>query len=96
MQAYDKSRYVVLFVTTRSEVRLHGIMDAARRLTRNPQRRVFIGIALADFVSSDNPLSTSNFIDALGRRTSMIPAERLKGAGPRVPTEIWRSQPAFA
>lgn len=96
MEAYDPARYVVIFVTTRSQVRLHGMLDAARRLMRNPQRRLFVGIALADFLASDNPLVTECFYDALGKRASLIPQRRESRSPDCRSAGVWRTQPAFA
>jgi hypothetical protein len=64
---------IPLFVTTRSQVRLHAMLDAARRLKRNPQRWLFVGTSLADFLANDSPLFAMCFFDTLGRRTSPIP-----------------------
>lgn len=96
MEAYDPARYVVLFVTTRSQVRLQGMLDAARRLLRNPKRRLILGVALADFLASDNPLVTACFHDALGRSTSLIPQQRDESSRDRQRVGAWRAQPALA
>lgn len=96
MEAYDPARYVVVFVTTRSQVRLHGMLDAAGRLMCNPQRRLFVGVALADFLASDNPLFAACFQDAHGRRTALVPQRREDQPTERRGASVWQTQPAFA
>jgi hypothetical protein len=96
MAAYDPARYIVIFVTTRSQVRLGGILDAARRLVRNPQRRLFAGIALADFLASDNPLFSTCFLDPVGRNSSLIQLRRENRRVKHGSIGVWPARPAFA
>jgi hypothetical protein len=96
MEAYDPSRYVVVFVTTRSQARLHGIMDATRRLTRNPQRRVFVGVSLTDFLASDNPLLATCFSDPHLKRTSLVPTKWDSRSIEQRSKELWQMHPALA
>ncbi len=73
LAAFDPARYVVLFVTTRSAIRLSAIMDTARRLARNPQRRLFLGITLANFLTSADPLFGDCHVDTPGCHVSLVP-----------------------
>lgn len=49
--AHDPNRYLVLFITTRSELRLQHILQAAGEIMVQPQRRVFFGVDLKTFTS---------------------------------------------
>ncbi len=71
--ALDPSRYLVLFVTTRSQVRLQHILDLAGLLMRNPQRTVFVGADLKSFLSSVNPFTKPVLQDHRGLRRTLIP-----------------------
>ena len=51
--AHDPERYVVLFVSTRSQRRLDHILEAARDVTQQPGRTVFTGCTLKSFCDSD-------------------------------------------
>lgn len=86
--AFDPRRYVVLFVTTRSQVRTDNILKTARELMRNPQRLVFLGIDLEAFLHRDDPVSTACFTDPRGRKFSLIPkAQRVATTKASVQTE---------
>jgi hypothetical protein len=91
LESYDPSRYVVVFVTTRSQARLQGILDAARRLVSNPQRRLFVGIALADFFASRSPLADATFRDVTGQRVALVPQPQRTSSA-----VVWPAQAAFA
>jgi predicted ArsR family transcriptional regulator len=81
LAAFDPARYVVLFVTTRSAIRLSAIMDTARRLAHNPQRRLFLGITLADFLTNDNPLLSKRVTEATGSRGALVTSSPNQTAG---------------
>lgn len=72
--AFDPRRYVVLFVTTRSQLRLTHIMRTARDLMKNPQRLVFLGVDLETFLKCDNPVTSPCFCDHRGKRFPLVPA----------------------
>lgn len=66
-------RFRVLIVTTRSGDRLQRILDAAGQLSGNPQRRLFYGIHLADFLRTEDAVAALCFRDHTGRRVSLVP-----------------------
>lgn len=85
--AFDSRRYVVLFVTTRSQLRLTHILRTARDLMRNPQRLVFLGIDLESFLKSANPITTSCFCDHRGKRFPLVPPDERTKPQPTFVTE---------
>lgn len=72
-RAFDPQRYVVLFVSTRCGERLKHLMAAADSLMRNPQRTLFLGVALPSFLASDEVLDRHLFLTPKFAMTSMIP-----------------------
>lgn len=72
LDAFSPQRYVVLFVTTRSGERLRHMLSAARELMHNPQRRVFLGVCLQDFIDQARELTSPCFQDVLGRACSLV------------------------
>ena len=85
--AFDPRRYVVLFVTTRSQVRLTHILKTARDLMKNPQRLVFLGIDLDSFLSAENPVTEHCFCDHRGKHFPLIPAHDHRKTQPAFLTE---------
>tara|TARA_R110002049_G_scaffold4601_5_gene32495 strand:+ start:687538 stop:688059 length:522 start_codon:yes stop_codon:yes gene_type:complete len=77
--ADDSKRYLVLFVTTRSESRIEHILKVVASVQRNPQRTVFVGCGLHKFLDA-NPISDSLFRDHRGLHRCMLPQS---GAGQR-------------
>lgn len=69
---FDRDRYLVLFVTTRSERRLDHILQAASAVMQQPQRTVFIGSSLQQLLQCD-PFIDSVFRDHRGLRRTLIP-----------------------
>lgn len=69
---FDTDRYLVLFITTRSELRLRHILDAAGQIMSQPQRRVFIGASLSNLLSVD-PFHFPVFEDHRGLRRVLVP-----------------------
>lgn len=70
---FDCDRYLVLFVTTRSERRLQHILDLAGMIMKQPQRTVFLGVNLPAFLDSDsfaNPI----WSDHRGLKRTLVPA----------------------
>lgn len=49
----DPDRYLVLFVTTRSEARLQHVLTACNALIRNPDRTLFMGATLSQLLDTD-------------------------------------------
>ncbi len=74
-KSVDPDRYVVLFVTTRSELRLQYILDTASSLVTHSKRKVFVGCELQSFLSVD-PFRSPVFKDHRGLFSSLIPAEK--------------------
>lgn len=70
--AHDPNRYLVVFVTTRSETRLKNILTAAANVMLQPQRRVFVGAELSTFLSAD-PFAVSLLEDHRGLKRQLIP-----------------------
>ena len=70
--AHDPDRYLVLFITTRSKLRLKYILDVAADVMKQPQRRVFVGCELGDFLNAD-PFRNSVFEDHRGLRRMIVP-----------------------
>ena len=64
-KAYSPERYVVLFVTTRSPVRVEHIRDVIRDVTRNHQRRAFLTAGI-DSVLQASSLAEAVFHDLNG------------------------------
>ena len=71
--ANDPSRYVVLFITTRSAARLNHILDLAALIQQNRQRRVFVGAGLSEFLACENPLRLAILRDHRGLKLSIVP-----------------------
>lgn len=71
-EALDPERYLVLFVTTRSQQRLKHILDLAAMVMQNPQRTVFIGSDLNTVLAGD-PFADAQFVDHRGLKRTLIP-----------------------
>lgn len=72
-KSVDPDRYVVLFITTRSELRLQNILDVAADLMTNSQRKVFVGCELQSFLSVD-PFRSPAFKDHRQLRSCLVPS----------------------
>ena len=68
----DRSRYLVVFVTTRSAERLRHILDLAGMVMQNPDRMFFLGCSFQDLKESD-PFTKAIFNDQRGLRRYLIP-----------------------
>lgn len=68
-----ESRIRVLFVTTRSEVRVEHVLRVAAHLARNPQRRLVYATSLGRFLTTEEPLSAECFHDHQGQPVSLLP-----------------------
>jgi hypothetical protein len=73
------TRFRVLVFTTRSTERVSHILWLARKLAANPQRTLFCGVSLAEFLAAEHPLSRPLFRDHLGRPTAIFSAVRSNG-----------------
>lgn len=70
-------RFRVLVVTTRSRDRLERILQSAAELSSNPQRTLFYGVHLDDYLGSDRAVTEPCFRDHRGRAVAMVPAMQL-------------------
>lgn len=70
--AHDPNRYLVLFITTRSALRLQHILQAAGEIMLQPQRRVFFGVDLQRFTSVD-PFQVAVLEDHRGLKRLLVP-----------------------
>jgi hypothetical protein len=68
----DAERFIVLFVTTRSQQRLDHMLDAVDDLTLNSQRTNFLGTSLEAFRKADNPFAENIWLDHNGRKRPLI------------------------
>jgi hypothetical protein len=68
------TRFRVLIFTTRSAERAGHILWLARKLAANPQRTLFCGASLAEFLAAEDPLRRPLFRDHLGRPTAIFSA----------------------
>lgn len=73
--ADDPQRYLVLFVTTRSEQRLQHILNLADLVMQNRQRTVFLGCCLTE-LQTVNPFSNPVFIDHRNLKRTLIPGQQ--------------------
>ncbi|MBN8625809.1 MAG: replication-relaxation family protein [Planctomycetes bacterium] len=69
----NTQRHRVVFVCSRSRDRLTNILDAAASIVRNPERTLFLGVYLPDFVNASNPVGEKIFSDHRGQRKSLLP-----------------------
>ncbi|MCA9076569.1 MAG: hypothetical protein KDA93_16210 [Planctomycetaceae bacterium] len=89
--ALDPARYMVMFVTTRSQARLQHILDLAAMVQSNPQRTVFVGVELSTFLSCPNPFRDAVLTDHRGLKRSLIPISQ----APHRPQERSKTSPAL-
>lgn len=69
---FDPNRYLVLFITTRSELRLQHILQTAGEVMVQPQRRVFLGVDLNRLLSVD-PFRAPVLEDHRGLKRLLVP-----------------------
>jgi hypothetical protein len=79
-QDSSAQRFRVLIVTTRSAARLLHILDAAAELVRNPQRSLFYGICLDDYLRQSDALSSRCFRDHSGKGVVLHSKEPIRRA----------------
>lgn len=73
LQDQNPKRFRVLIVSTRSRERVPHILGLAGTLVRNPQRSLFYGISLPDYLSRAEPLRSACFRDHRGDLISLLP-----------------------
>ncbi|MCA9036162.1 MAG: replication-relaxation family protein [Planctomycetaceae bacterium] len=83
--ANDPERYMVLFVTTRTEQRLKHILDLADLVMTNRQRTVFVGGNLTQLLK-DDPFTQPLLTDHRGLKRTLIPLT-LRSSTASIPTE---------
>ena len=71
-EATDPSRYLVLFITTRSAARTQRILDLAAETMSNPHRTVFLAAGLSEVLACD-PLQDPAFRDHRGLHRCLLP-----------------------
>lgn len=93
--ANDDGRYLVLFVTTRSDIRTKHILDLAGLAMENTQRTVFLGCNL-DSLLARNPFTDAVFKDHRGLRRTLIPRSTIqtKRKAGNTQSKIVRPNPA--
>lgn len=67
------TRFRVLIVMSRSSARLAHILALAAKIQRNPQRSLFYGIALPDYLRRHDPLGQACFLDHRGQAVRLLP-----------------------
>ena len=70
--AHDPERYLVLFITTRSEQRLDYVFKTTEEIAAKNSRRVVVGCCLNQFLSAD-PFEIPSLIDHRGLRRTVVP-----------------------
>ena len=79
LQFYEKlqdasvSRFRVLGVFTKSTKRLDNLQMLACAQTHNPQRSLFYGVYLPDYLEHASPLFADMFVDHRGLRIALLP-----------------------
>jgi len=71
--ASDPNRYLVLFITTRSDQRLQHILALADQLMKNRERTVFVG-ALQDSLEEGDPFTRPVLMDHRQTQRLLIPS----------------------
>ena len=90
---FDPHRYLVVFVTTRSQRRLQHILDLAGIVMKQPQRTVFVGTSLESFLASD-PFVDPVLKDHRGLKRTLVPQFKDQLKTKRIAKEI--SKPVVA
>jgi hypothetical protein len=86
------SRFRVLFVSVQnSRDRLMHILETAARVIRDPNRTLFYGITLTDYLTTLYPVTSPRFVDHRGRAQSLIPDVKAASLLPAVALQPARS-----
>lgn len=73
-EAHPETRFRVLFVFANNSIqRLGHVLDAARRIARDPNRTVFYCITLKEYLTNKFPVTSPIFIDHRHGRQSLLP-----------------------
>lgn len=80
LQDASPTRFRVLGLVTRSVKRLENIAALAASVAKNPQRSIFYGVYLPDYLGDPMPLTASLFSDHRGMRVSLVATVRPKPA----------------
>lgn len=79
IRTYDRfqdqasERFRVLVVSTRGGGRVRHILELAGELMRNPQRTLFLGISLPEYLATADPLRSECFRDHRGMPAALVP-----------------------
>ena len=87
LQNRSHPRFRVLGVITRSQHRLTNIAALAASVAANPQRSLFYGVYLPDFLRHPTPLSAPLFTDHRGLHVSLLPRLIAMVATPASPAQ---------
>ncbi len=72
-QDQSSARHRVVFVTSRSRERLTNILTAAATVVRNPDRTLFLGVYLSDYLQADDPVTVPLLLDHRGWQHPLLP-----------------------
>lgn len=79
-------RFRVLGIVTRSAARLDHIIATAAAMSHNPQRSLFLGTCLENYLADEHPLENACFLDHRGQAVALVvPAPRPM---PNLPLQI--------
>lgn len=67
-------RFRVLGINTKTKARLDHILMTAAAVSRDPQRPLFYGVGLADYLSLEQPLEAACFRNHKGQAVALVPA----------------------
>ena len=95
MAAFDPSRYVVLFVTTRCGDRLKHLLTSANVLMKNRKRTLFLGASLPDLLSHDDVLGRAAFLTPSLEATTLLPSTKAKIRPQKTASNLMPPAPAF-
>lgn len=74
LQNSSTTRFRVLGIATRSKQRFQNIATLAASVVTNPQRSLFLGVHLPNFLASERPLTSPLFTDHRGLHVSLLPS----------------------
>ena len=79
-QTQSTTRARVLIVAVRDGDRIAHILETAAQVTENPQRSLFYGVSLPDFLATSEPLTSACFRDHRGNPVALIPHHQTRDA----------------
>jgi hypothetical protein len=74
LQNCTPTRFRVLGVVTRTKQRLQNLASLAASVALNPQRGLFLGVFLPDYIANECPLTSPIFTDHRGLKLSLLPS----------------------